>query len=860
MAALKELLARIRAQASEQGEDWVRQQLAAQPTSTARNAASRRRTRPPERLSPAVSSRSSQRRRMRSPSPPITGPGSSVGASAADRRGTGKKQQGGRKPCRGQGAGRRSRAGMRLEAGRQDGTDCSPVRGGGATAESSPGHNRRETAARRGSSSSRGETTQAAQRQTDRRSTDRESERRQREPAAQRGGNGGRAATSGTDLAREPGGMSHGAAPRSSGPQQGREGSTSRHREEDRGAASSATGCAGGRGGPPPANMGAPSVGGCWAGGVSSLLLPLQGSSGQDWSSVMGPAGGAPGTSDGSSGHRETATTASIMEALRTAPASVPIVQNPLVATMYGQLLGKTMNVKGTDRSVDAFRGIPFAKPPTGLLRYADPQPPDSWSSVREAMAPPPMCIQGVAIMENIVNIIKANTVLPPVSEDCLYLNVFTPADRDENAKLPVIVFIHGGGLVFGYASLYDGSALSAYEDVVMVSIQYRLGLLGFLGTGDKEARGNLGLLDQVAALQWIQDNIKNFGGDTQSVTIFGQSAGGLSVSAHILSPLSKGLFHRAIAESGVALLPNLMVHKTEDILPLLELISSKSGCELPLLLNCLKNKTEEEILAITVSMGFTILPVCVDGIFLPKPAEEILAAKESNPVPFMIGVNNHEFGWEIPSSLNISGFLSGMEKRDIQSLLHSFPLLRVASNAIPSVMEEYFGDTNDPIEIRNNFLELGGDMLFVIPALKTANYHRDSGHPVYFYEFQHRPSVYDKSRGDFVKADHGDELYFVLGGPFLNGDVTFQDDGTDEEKVLSKKMMKYWANFARHGDPNGPGLTEWLKYDDDEHYMKLNLKQTMSQRLKEERFQFWTNTLPGKMNITEESEEHLEL
>ncbi|XP_041438197.1 translation initiation factor IF-2-like isoform X3 [Xenopus laevis] len=348
MAALKELLARIRAQASEQGDDWVRQQLAAQPAPTARQAASRRRTRPPERLSPAVSSRSSQRRRMRSPSPPVAGPGSSVGASAADRRGTGKKQQGGRMPCRGQGAGRRSRAGMRLGAGSQDGADRSPVVRGGATAGSSPGRSRRESAARRGSSSSRGETTQAGQRQTDRRSTDRESERRQREPAAQRGGHGGRAATSGTDLAGEPGGSSRvsmaappaggdrdgggfsrclspqGAAQRSGGPQQGREGSTSRHREEDRGAASSVTGCAGGRGGPPPANMGAPSVGGCWAGGVSSLLLPLQGSSGQDWSSGLGTAGEAPGTSDGSSGHRATATTDSIMEALRTAPASGP--------------------------------------------------------------------------------------------------------------------------------------------------------------------------------------------------------------------------------------------------------------------------------------------------------------------------------------------------------------------------------------------------------------------------------------------------------------------------------------------------------------------------------------------------------
>ncbi|OCT84561.1 hypothetical protein XELAEV_18022714mg [Xenopus laevis] len=519
----------------------------------------------------------------------------------------------------------------------------------------------------------------------------------------------------------------------------------------------------------------------------------------------------------------------------------------PLVTTKYGQLLGKTVDVKGTDRSVHAFMGVPFAKPPTGPLRYAEPQPPEPWSSVKEATAPPPMCLQNPIIMEHSVTIFKANAVLPPILEDCLYLNIFTPADREKNSKLPVMVFIHGGGLAIGYASLYDGSALSAYENIVMVSIQYRLGPLGFFSTGDKEVQANLGLLDQVAAFQWVQENIKEFGGDPQSVTIFGESAGGLSVSAHILSPLSKGLFHRAIAESGVAIFPNLMVHQTEDVLYGRDLIANISECDLPLILNCLKNKTEDEMLEITVAMGFTILPVCVDGIFLPKPAEEILAAKESNPVPYM------EF-------LNISGMMDGMEKTDVLSLLN-FSLLSVGSDAIPLLMEEYFGDTNDPVEIRNNFLELGGDMLFVIPALKTANYHRDSGLPVYFYEFQHRPSLYDDSKADFVKADHGDELYFVLGGPFLNGDVTFQGDGTDEEKVLSKKIMKYWANFARYGDPNGPGLTEWLKYDEDEHYMELNLKQKMSQRLKEERFKFWTNTLPETTKeMREKRDDHTEL
>uniref|UniRef100_A0A6I8QGL0 Carboxylic ester hydrolase n=1 Tax=Xenopus tropicalis TaxID=8364 RepID=A0A6I8QGL0_XENTR len=533
----------------------------------------------------------------------------------------------------------------------------------------------------------------------------------------------------------------------------------------------------------------------------------------------------------------------------------------PLLTTKYGQLLGNTVGAKETDRLVHVFMGVPFAKPPIGPLRFEAPQPPEPWSSVREATAAPPMCLQDKRGMEDLAEFFKAKFDFPPVSEDCLYLNVFTPADRGENPELPVMVFIHGGALTMGGASMFEGSALCAYENVVVVSIQYRLGIMGFFSSGDKEVRGNFGFLDQVAALQWVRDNIKDFGGNPQSVTIFGESAGGVSVSAQVLSPLSKGLFHKAIAESGVAILPGLMTSKTEEILPLLSVVANISSCSVSDLVGCLKKKTEDEIIAITAAMRFLVFPAVVDGVFLPKPAEEILAAKESNPVPFLIGINNHEFGWILPLALNITGYREGMEKKDIQAILGALPLLKTVSNVIPFIMEEYFGDTNDPKELRNNFLDLVGDIIFVIPALRTAKYHRDSGLPVYLYEFQHRPSLYDNSKDDFVKADHGDELYFVLGGPFLNGDAIFQSDGTDEEKNLSKTMMKYWANFARNGDPNGPGLVEWPAYDEDKDYLEINLKQKSSWRLKEGRLKFWTVTLPEKIRMIKEGKQmHIEL
>ncbi|CAO2610559.1 Carboxylesterase 1D [Lemmus lemmus] len=197
-------------------------------------------------------------------------------------------------------------------------------------------------------------------------------------------------------------------------------------------------------------------------------------------------------------------------------------------------------------------------------------------------------------------------------SEDCLYLNIYTPADLTKTSRLPVMVWIHGGGLVVGGASTYDGLALSAHENVVVVAIQYRLGIWGFFSTGDEHSRGNWGHLDQVAALRWVQDNIAKFGGNPGSVTIFGESAGGFSVSALVLSPLAKNLFHRAISESGVALLPALFTEDAKPIAESLQQVAIATGCEATTsagIVQCLREKTEEELLATTLKMvGVSIL------------------------------------------------------------------------------------------------------------------------------------------------------------------------------------------------------------------------------------------------------------
>uniref|UniRef100_A0A8C4S341 Carboxylic ester hydrolase n=1 Tax=Erpetoichthys calabaricus TaxID=27687 RepID=A0A8C4S341_ERPCA len=501
---------------------------------------------------------------------------------------------------------------------------------------------------------------------------------------------------------------------------------------------------------------------------------------------------------------------------------------NPVVTTELGDLEGTVSQVRGSEQIIYEYLGVPFAKPPLGPLRFSAPQPPELWTGIRDASQPPAICLQN---LDQYMALFPALAVPPNplISEDCLYLNIYTPAEPKQELQLPVMVWIHGGALMIGGASQYDGSALAAYENVVVVVIQYRVGYMGFLSTGDENCSGNWGLLDQVAALQWIQKHIKNFGGDPDSVTIFGESAGGCSVSALVLSPLSSGLFHKAISESGVILIPGIV---TENIDPVKK-------------------------------FKFGISPITIDGVVLPRPIEELIKAQSFQQVPYLIGVNNYEFGGLLANAYCPPGWSDGMTKEMAISVLNEIiiPPECGVKEAYEYIYEEYVGNVTDPVRIRDLSLKMIGDLFFVKPSLMIANIHRNAGLPVYFYEFQYRSKIYDDIRPSFVKADHTDEIRFVFGACFWNGTLQFKEPSNTEDDQLCKVLMAYWANFARNGNPNGDGLESWPLYNDGEQYMALNLKQSSGRGLKKEKMTFLIEKLPELMKEHKKNTEvHMDL
>ncbi|XP_012688031.1 carboxylesterase 5A-like isoform X1 [Clupea harengus] len=524
----------------------------------------------------------------------------------------------------------------------------------------------------------------------------------------------------------------------------------------------------------------------------------------------------------------------------------------PVVSVRNGTLRGASMTVKGSDKQVQQYLGIPFARPPLGPLRLSAPQPAESWEGERDATQQPPMCLQDPDIVTSTAKALVMVFTPPGISEDCLYVNVYTPAKPLSGEKLPVMVWIHGGGLYMGGAFQYDGSVLAAYENIVVVAIQYRLGFLGFFSTGDEHAQGNWGFLDQIAALQWVQENIESFGGDPNSVTIAGESAGGISASLLILSPLAKGLFHRATLQSGAG---TLGAYTTKTPLVYAKMVANVTECDSSSteeLVKCMRQKTPEDFVT-AMKKKKIFMGGVVDGVFLNDVAEEVLKSKDFLKVPILVGVVNHEFGWILPNAFAPPGWHQGMTRETFLAMVNTFFSAGKATGANELIVDEYLKDAHTPEDIRNEFTEALSDLFMVVPIIKVAGYHRDAGVPVYMYEFQHRPEIYKDTRPSFVKADHADDVGFVFGACFWNGHIKINGTTTEEENQLCKTMMAYWGNFVRTGSPNGPGLVHWPLYDASNKYLNLDLQQSEGQDLRKEKIQFFTVELPKRLAAKQE-------
>ncbi|HWR30797.1 MAG TPA: carboxylesterase family protein [Negativicutes bacterium] len=469
--------------------------------------------------------------------------------------------------------------------------------------------------------------------------------------------------------------------------------------------------------------------------------------------------------------------------------ASESGVETAVVKLDSGMISGET------DGDIHVFRGIPYAAPPVGELRWRPPQPPQPWIGIRASTQFGPSCPQPQESRSSVY------------SEDCLYLNIWTPAPQPQ-AKLPVMFWIHGGGFNFGGTSLpeYEGKNLAA-KGVVVVTVNYRLGPLGFLVHPllDKESTsgtsGNYGLLDQIAALKWVQRNIEAFGGDPAQVTIFGQSAGSRSVSLLLMSPLAKGLFKGAIAESGGPIIGSEYLSPAfngdkVNVGKMGQALARRLGSDQATdVLADMRDKSAEEVVRAAACStglfddGLFFAPV-FDNWVLPDDPRAALREGRIHAVPVITGSTRNEGALYLTQEKEITrqkyqDYFSSRFGQAADSAMKIFPALR----------DEDIGPAIDKV------IAVGANAR---PAQLTAQAIQQKGMKSYIYQFT-RASQTALARK--AGAHHGVELAYVFGN-------MKEADGYDViDRKLSQLMMQYWVNFAKTGNPNGAGLPDWPEY-----------------------------------------------
>ncbi len=510
-----------------------------------------------------------------------------------------------------------------------------------------------------------------------------------------------------------------------------------------------------------------------------------------------------------------------------------------IVSTKHGKLKGET------NRSGERFIGIQFAEAPVGPLRFQAPQPPKSWSGIREAAAFGPAAPQIGPVNRFIRGIIGATGSRQ--SQDCLYLNVWTP--RSDNARRPVLVWIHGGAFILGSGStsLYSGGRLAERGDVVVVTINYRLGALGFLNwqaicDGDDRPPSNLGIRDQIAALEWVRDNIAEFGGDPENVTVFGESAGAMSIGTLLGVPSARRLFHKAILQSGAS--HNISTEAkaarvAEFFVETLDLDNPTPERLREIPVTRLMQAQARTTIRMGLDDGMMAWQPCIDADLVPEQPLVAIDRGDAAEIPILIGTNRDEF--------KLFTFADRNRMSDAQFVRRVRRIAQRAGADEDHVVERLMGTygtrtgERDP-GANQRWVTLQSDRIFHYPATRLADAQSHHQPNTYTYLFEWRLPLLGSALG----ACHGLEIPFVFGtlraGVMRAGLIADRTAGP-----LSDAMQKAWSSFAHTGRPNLGDLSEWPAFEGRQRYtMSLGTNRGVLRDPHEAAREFWEKLAPN--------------
>nr|XP_033802011.1 neuroligin-3 isoform X2 [Geotrypetes seraphini] len=551
------------------------------------------------------------------------------------------------------------------------------------------------------------------------------------------------------------------------------------------------------------------------------------------------------------------------------------------VNTHYGKIRGTRVPLPSEFLGpVDQYLGVPYAAPPVGEKRFLPPEPPPSWSGIRNATHFSPVCPQNIhnAVPEIMTpiwftsNLDIVTTYIQDQSEDCLYLNVYVPTEddiRDSGAK-PVMVYIHGGSYMEGTGNMIDGNVLASYGNVIVITLNYRVGVLGFLSTGDQAAKGNYGLLDQIQALRWISENVAFFGGDPLRITVFGSGIGASCVSLLTLSHHSEGLFQRAIIQSGSALSSWAVNYQPVKYT---RMLAEKVGCNVldtVDMVDCLRQKSSKELVEqdIQPARYHVAFGPVIDGDVIPDDPEILMEQGEFLNYDIMLGVNQGEGLKFVESVVDAEDGVSGSDfdyaVSNFVDNLYGYPEGKDTLRETIKFMYTDWADRDNPETRRKTLVALFTDHQWVEPSVVTADLHARYGSPTYFYAFYHHCQSLMKPA--WSDSAHGDEVPYVFGIPMIGPTDLFPCNFSKNDIMLSAVVMTYWTNFAKTGDPNKPVPQDtkfihtkanrfeevaWSKYNPrDQLYLHIGLKPRVRDHYRATKVAFWKHLVPHLYNL----------